>query len=252
MQAFINHRHSCYLDSLLVAMYVGMDDFDILWERPCTNFASCLRRQVEKLHNPTPHMTTAELRKQMGGQWDDGSVQSAVDCFHAILDLCGVSELGFQNEKVVRLPRADKPPEIDIARLEGFRAHLAVAGIHDSLADVFSTVEHSDLPTSEYESIETVLEITHAPMLVFEVGRNHSNARVAYGVGYRPITLRVGPEDYLLCGIVCRKHAHYVSFVWKDDQWLIYDDMRGDLLPCAHPELSDFPPSRYGEMFFYK
>jgi phosphoribosylcarboxyaminoimidazole (NCAIR) mutase len=227
-------------------------------EYPRTKVASVLHREVERLLNPPNRgWVCTELREAMGSPWDTPTIQSAVDFFHALLDMCGVSNIGYQTERVTRTPRdPGKTQEVEVTQKEGFRAHLAVAGMHESLSSVFSRVETIDVPTSEFKHVQTVVDLTYAPVLVMEVGRNTSGELIQYGVStpYKHITMDIGTNTYTLMGVVCRKDTHYVAIIFRNSKWWVYNDLmeNGVMLECAHPELTPYKPSRYGELFFYK
>lgn len=255
MFAYENDRNSCYIDTVLVCMFTSTHVFDFVWEHPRTRVAKLLEIEATRLRQPQgTGWVCTDLRNAMGQPWNTSTPQSAVDCFHALLDMCGVSNLGYQQEQVFRTPRALKPVETSEAREQEFRVHLAVAGVHESLYSVFITTEDIDVSTSEYRSVKTKLLLTYAPVLVFEVGRNESNAPIEYGYVREDnsVTLHVCMDVYTLTSVVCRKGAHYIAFVWKDSNWWFYDDLLGArLVRCGRPELTPYMPSRYGELFFY-
>lgn len=256
MLAFENDQNSCYIDTVLVCMFANTDVFDFVWEHPRTRVANLLEIEATRMRQPQQTgWVCTDLRNAMGQPWNTSTPQSAVDCFHALLDMCGVTNLGYQQEQVFRKPRARKPVETSEATEQGFRVHLAVAGVHKSLRNVFASTEDIDVPTSEYKSVQTILELTYAPVLVFEVGRNESNAPVEYGDSDQDKSVRLyirGLDTYTLSSVICRKGVHYIAFVWKDAKWWFYDDMLGArLVQCGHPETTPYMPSRYGELFFY-
>jgi hypothetical protein len=255
MFAFVNDRQSCYLDAVLVCMFSDHEGFDFLWEHRRTPVARLLHAEATRLQQPNAQgWACTDLRAAMGSPWDTPTTQSAVDFFHALLDKCDVESLGYQTEKVIRTPRdRTKSIEVEVLREQGFRVHLAVAGVHTSLAHIFSTIEFIDVPTSEFVSIQTLIDPTLATVLVIEVGRNDSTLPISYGdtTGM----MQVGEEQYELTAVVCRKAGHYNAFIRKGSEWWFYDD----LLPSAnfarctqHPEHTSYKPSRYGELFFYK
>ena len=257
MFGFVNTRQSCYADTVLVCMLLPTHAFDHLWEHPRTTVAGYLQAEADRLRAQQSHSwACTELRNSMGFPWNTSSTQSAVDFFHALLDMCGVSHLGYQTEHVYRIPREPKRFEVERSEGQGFRVHLAVAGMHRSLLDVFETVEHIGEPTSEFKIVKTVVTVTQAPMLVFEVGRNDSENLIHYGYSdiSMEVTMKLWYEVYTLVGMVCRKQAHYVAFVWKDSKWWFYDDVvpGENIVVCEHPELTPYKPSRYGELFFYR
>lgn len=256
MYAFANDRQSCYSDSVLLCMLL-MDDFDFLMEHPRTPVSTALETEAGRLSVPQTQPWVCGLRAAMGSPWDEDSPNSAVDFFHALLDMCGVSNIGYQTEKVIRTPRdPTRQTEVVVSRQEGFRAHLAVAGVHTSLTGAFSSVETIDAPSSEFQSVQMVLDLTHARALVVEVGRNNSDKPMHYGESGNSnlITMCVGAQMYILAGVVCRKNGHYISMIWKDSKWWLYDDLlEGEnVVESTHPERTHYKPSRYGELFFYK
>lgn len=259
MYAYVNNRHSCYADSVLVAMFAPSDAFTFLLDRPRTRVAGMLDKENTKMLNlglDNRGTTCESLRLEMGEPWSTPFDQSAVDFFHALLDMCGATHLGTQIQTLVYRPKDEtKPVEVRTMPEDTFRAHVAVAGIHDHLSDVFHHVLHTDSPSAESKSILTTISLIDAPSLVFEVGRNDSTADVGYGYtrGDGAIYLDVDETEYMLISVVCRKNNHYTTYVWLDEQWHYHDGMKsnGRLTECDHLEVNNVPPSRYGELFFY-
>ena len=109
-------------------------------------------------------------------------------------------------------------------------------------------------PDAESYATLTGLCLHTARVLIVEIGRTTSTARMEYGhlaaSGHMFIT--VNNTKYMLVGIVCRIEGHYMGFVWADG-WGVYDDARefGAIVRTAHPEQHEVAPSRYGELFFY-
>ena len=199
--------------------------------------------------------TCCGLRNIMGAPWSTSSPQSAVDCFHAILDLCKVDNLCFQESHVVHVPLdVRKRREETITTRDGFRAHAAIAGIHRSLADVFFSHEIPPV-SSDTLYVNTTLIPTHTSVLVFEVGRNDSTRPIEYGyiTSNKDILLEVGRDKFSLLSVVCRRGGHYTGFIRINSVWYFYNDIdEGKLVECNHPELHPNKPSRYGELFFYE
>lgn len=254
MYAFVNNAQSCYMDAVLVCMLAPTDCFEFMLGG--TETADALETQAHMLTSelPTQGWALKQLRQVMGPPWNTNSAQSAVDFFHALLDMCGVEELGTQSVTTCHVPRdTRKPEERDILHNDTFRVHTVIAGYHASLLDSMFNTEHMQDPTSKYTSIITNIQVHSPDVLVFEVARNDSTSPVHYGSlrGGEECVLKINAQTYVLFGVVCRVQAHYVAYVWMQD-WFFYDDMdKGKVVECAHPEASRIKPSRYGEMFFY-
>jgi len=246
------------MDTVLVCMFVPTDSFDFMLDHPQNKVAGLLAREVSKLGNiakqRSPWVIT-ELREALGDPWDTNSQQSAVDFFHALLDMCGMPDIGAQTQLTTHILRDDsKPPEVESVD-DTFRVHTVIAGFHEHLTDAFKHVEHIDHPTSKYKTIISVIRPQQAPTLVFEVGRNASRRLIKYGE-FDPwdndrCTLVVGNDKYTLAGVACRRGVHYVGFVWMEG-WYYYNDLNGEfVLLRGTPEEQHTPPTRYGELFFY-
>ena len=256
MFAFLNSNQSCYMDTVLVCMFVPTDSFDFMLEHPQNKVAAQLSREVSKLsdivNQSSPWMISG-LRQVMGGPWNTNSQQSAVDFFHALLDTCGMPDIGAQVQLTTHIPRDESKPSEFESVDDTFRVHTIIAGVHEKLTDAFKHVEHIDHPTSQYKTIISVIRPQQAPTLVFEVGRNASRDLIEYGE-LNPsdndrCTIVVGNDKYTLAGVVCRRGAHYVGFVWMEG-WYYYNDLNGELVLCGNPEEHHTPPTRYGELFF--
>jgi hypothetical protein len=257
MFAFLNSNQSCYMDTVLVCMFVPTDSFDFMLDHPQNKVAAFLSREVSKLgdimNQRSPWVITG-LRNVMGNPWNTNSQQSAVDFFHALLDTCGMPDIGSQTQLTTHILRDDsKPPEVESVE-DTFRVHTVIAGFHKNLTDAFHQVEHIDHPTSQYKTIISVIRPQQAPTLVFEVGRNASRGLIKYGE-FDPsdndrCTLVVGDDKYTLAGVACRRGVHYVGFIWMEG-WYYYNDLNGELVLVENPEEQPTKPSRYGELFFY-
>jgi hypothetical protein len=197
-----------------------------------------------------------DVRILMGPPWDNGQAQSAVDFLHALLIALGVTSLGKQRHLIAYVPRSSTPvTDIRMSELEDFLLHLAVAGQHPSIEDIFSL--HECVLPADAESYATMsgLILHDAPVIIVEIGRNASTARMNYGTTLSSMRtfIKVNDSEYTLVGIVCRVEGHYMGFVWGNGEWGVYDDARegGAIVGTAHPEQHAVAPSRYGELFFY-
>jgi hypothetical protein len=258
MHAFLNHRSSCFMDTVLVAMFASTPAFDGLTSGP-TPLAHELRAELRRLRGGAAHRVT-RLRTLMGSPWDNGTPQSAVDFLHALFDKLGVKQVGWQTHRIAYVPRARAahPADIRTSEREGFRIHLAVAGQHPSLSSLFERTETVLPPHAESHSTLSSIMLMDAPLLIFEVGRTAgATHRVEYGITGADgrIFMQVGRVEYTLVGVVCRTGGHYVGFVWGPKSgWGSYDDMhpQGAILDVDHPEFhSGRAPSRFGELFFF-
>jgi hypothetical protein len=244
------------MDAVLVAMFAPTDGFQFMLEHPRTRVAAALEVEVNKLTGEsTQGWILGQFRREMGAPWNTNSSQSAVDFFHALMDMCGFMELGTQTLSTIHVPRdPQKPNEIGTVRGDTFRVHTVIAGYHKSLHDALLHTEHPGT-SSKYTSIVTSIQLDDPDMLVFEVGRNDSTAPMHYGSTNRGecSTMTLGDKTYVLGGVVCRTGAHYVAYMWMHD-WFFYDDMMdsGEMVRCEHPETRRITPSRYGELFFYQ
>jgi len=226
MYAFLNHRSSCFLDTVIVVMFMQSTVFDDVLQKNHLPVARALTDEVTRLRgNPSRGWVVAHLRELMGSPWDNGEPQSAVDFFHAVLDRLEVQYLGFHKHMIGYIPRTVPATLADVrlSAVEGFRVHLVVAGHHAALTDVFE-LEETVLP-AEAESYATVATIIleDAPLLVFEVGRNASTDRVEYGSSATDTRIFIDVNDvvYTLEGVVCRVSGHYIGFIWGAGGWVV-------------------------------
>ena len=275
MHAFINHRSSCFLDTLLVAMFTTTTSFDHLFHPHDNNnnnnnniVARTLEGEVRRLRSQeadTCGWKITTLRNLLGSPWNNGHPQSAVDFLHALLDALEVKSLGTLRHVIAYLPhtRTTMLNDVRMSNVEGFRMQLAVAGQHASLVDVFKVQKMVLPPGAESYATVNGIILEDAPVLVFEVGRNDSTARVEYGstaARAMRIFILVKDVEYTLVGVVCRTNGHYMGFVWGEQEeeegcgWGVYDDAQenGAIVKTGHPENhSKGSPSRFGELFFY-
>jgi hypothetical protein len=264
MYAFLNHRSSCFLDTVLVAMFSSTRDFDVCLglESPETPFAQALANEIRRLRKSNDldcGWVITRLRFLMGPPWDDGTPQSAVDFLHALLDKLKVEQLGWSKHMIAYVPRdmvGGPLPDVRVSEIEGFRMQLAVAGEHKTLSNVFDIVETVLPPEAESYSTVTFSILVEAPVLVFEVGRSVSTHRVEYGITTKNgrIFMDASEAEYTLTGVVCRIDEHYMGFVWVPESgWGMYDDTqnKGAIMCVSHPEKTNKQPSRFGELFFY-
>jgi len=257
MYAFLNHRSSCFLDTVVVVMFMHSTVFDDLLQKNIP-VARALANEVNRLRGkPSSGWVVAHLRELMGSPWDNGEPQSAVDFFHAVLDRLEVKYLGLHKHLIGYIPRTAPSTLADVrlSEVEGFRVHLAVAGQHASLTDVFELEETVLPPAAEsYATVATII-LEDAPVLVFEVGRNASIERVEYGRSAADTRIFIDVNDvvYMLEGVVCRISGHYIGFIWGEGGWMVYDDARGggEIRTTEHPERHRSAPSLFGELFFY-
>jgi hypothetical protein len=257
MFAFVNDRASCFMDTVIVAMFAGTTAFDAMLNVD-NDVAVALRHEVHQLRNNAPRgWVITTLRQLMGGVWNNGEPQSAVDFLQALLKLLGVVRFGRLRHMIAYIPRnRTATPDIRWSSDEDFSIHLAVAGQHASLVDIFNLTE-TVLP-DDADSFATVqgIVLTEAPVLIFEVGRNASTALMSYGStisATNAIAIAIDKVQYVLVSIVCRVGSHYMGFIWNSVAWGLYDDAHaGGLITAVHhPEQTHCAPSRYGELFFY-
>jgi hypothetical protein len=259
MYAFVNHRCSCFLDTVLVVMFLTSMKFDFILGDTTIPVVRALRDEVARLRTRNDRgWVVTQLRELMGPPWNDGHPQSAVDFFHALLDCVKVESLGKLKHVIAYVSKgADTHQDICTSDAEGFRVHLAVAGQHVSLEDVFEVQETMLPPEAESYATVSFMTLVAAPVLVFEVGRNANTDPVQYGITsggeQARISIEVNLVEYTLVGVVCRVREHYMGFVWHPDGWGVYDDLveGGAIFKCKHPEECPNAPSRFGELFFY-
>jgi hypothetical protein len=264
MHAFLNDGQSCYMDTVLVCMFVPTDGFDFMLKHPRRPVMKALNDEVDRLHREVQvamdgqashaaPWVLGDFRRLMGNPWNTNSSQSAVDFLHALLDTSGVMYLGTQTVSTTHIPRdPQSPEEFSVLQDDAFRIHTVMAGYHKSLSSAMSHVEHMPDGVSKYSSIVTDIEVDDPDVLVFEVGRNHSTDAMHYGSmhGDEKCTLGVGDKTYVLFGVICRKSGHYVAYLWMCG-WYFYDDLKGVVVACQHPETCEITPSQFGELFFY-
>ena len=261
MYAFVNQRSSCFLDTVIVVMF-STPAFDSLvrWhladQNPVINALSHevgrLRRQEE-----SQGWEITGFRELMGSPWNNGEPQSAVDFMHALFKACGVAGIGTLRRIHATIPRTYGPSHAYLSDIELYSVHLAIAGQHHCLVDVLAP-KLALLPAeaAAYATI-TGIVLEDAPVVIFEVGRTTSTACISYGTDSdtsAQISIQLNEGIYILIGVVCRKHAHYVGFIWSDlSGWGIYDDLvaAGAIRAVKHPETHEIPPSRFGELFYF-
>jgi len=263
MYAFLNHRSSCYLDSVLVAMFLTHQNFQDALHVSTSSSSPLVRAvsdEITRLHSLKPRgWICNDVRRHMGAPWNTNTPQSCVDCFHALLDGMRVSSLGTLTHTITYLAHNTTRRETHTSDVEEFRVQLAVAGQHTSLENVFEP-QGTILPNhaESFATIHTIQLEQHSSVLVFEVARcDTCIQKVEYGVTSSPmlrVVMVVQDVEWTLIGVVCRTGNHYVAFVWHDEAgWGFYDDAhnQGAVVECDHPEVTHAPPSRFGELFFY-
>lgn len=260
MHSLRNHNNSCFLDTLLVVMFSKSVAFDFIFQSVApTQLVLLLAKEVYRIRTPSLNgWVCSEFRNAMGAPWNAGTTQSSVDLLHAILDKVNIPYLGSTITTIQYIAHENTTKQIGP---EGCRIHLAVAGEHNALSDVFRT--RVDVLPSDAESFATnttVRPVGSPHVLVIEVGRNDSVADVAYGTSAsdhtQMITCEFANIVYKLLGVVCRVNNHYVGWVFcADSGWMFYNDLAtgNELTNSTHPEMNNIArPSRYGELFFYE
>lgn len=244
MRAYANINQSCYADSVLVAMFAPTDAFHFMVGRPTTTVSDALMDEIRVLTtlDDSP-ATCAGLRNAMGGAWATPHAQSAVDFMHALLDACAVTNIGTQEEHTRRVYTSGRT-ETSVQSGVGFRIHTVVAGLHTTLLGAF--VDVTEPGSGSVARVTTTITPTVAPVLVFEVARAGSAARVDYAQ-----LLEVDTRTYSLVGVVCLRDAHYSACVHVDGAWWWYDDTHrgGEFVGVRDPEAVH--ASKFGELFIY-
>ena len=263
-------NNSCYIDSLIVAMFYTTTAFDFIFKNKSTvNLSGFLKSTVERLRaNKVEGTTCSTIRDKLGGEWDENLMKASDEVLEKIL-------------QDLKIPGLFKITAIEFVQ-EGSRVLEAQSGTLLTL-NIFDSplVEHIFEETAQNQYILHFAESKVFVCTVNRVQRILSDGRPVtdnkiecnYGDnlddGSFVLTLKT-PEKYqylstngdktakyLLTGVVCHHGGnHYVAYMWdkRIKQWYFYDDINNNakIVQINSLRASQYPPEFYGQMFFYE
>lgn len=264
-----NENNSCFLDSLLVAMFTY--DYSPFLKRLNTN-NSQLSSEIKKALNSNSN-SARNVRQQLPQEWQRGQHDPGETYLYI------VKNLKYENPmKITQIRQVKKPDSEQIIKKKPISESIPCFTIENTGCE---TINFFDVITPDWEILEpgnfindakdrpaynrtrNLTFFTEAESLVFYFNRcqntfqkmsNRLEMPLIFDAGLHPVTKQ--PREFFCYAIIIHignspRGGHYVTILFDGEkQFAIYDDMSGIHPLNYNPETKNFI-ERNGTVFFY-